>query len=537
MQLGIERLLEAGGYGAYSTHFDAIAEDGRFARLPLAAASSLMAKGYGYGAEGDALTAALMAAAVDLLGDTQFTEMYAMDFPRDAILMSHMGEGNWALARDDRPVRLIKRPLGIGGLDDPPTFLFQYATGPATLATLVSLGGGALPARRGRGRDPRHARSCPALEMPYGFFRPDSGVRGCMDAWLRLGGPHHQVLNPGRHADAWRVFCGWPAWSSRRCKGDDRGEGRAGEDRAGARGPAAARGRDRGRRRAALVDRGRRTSCSTPFAAGEPDDAFRGQGARAVAEPAARRALRLRAAPSTAPRSPSPSAATRPARPRAVARAGGRCGTSRDDGRARPPCCSPQPGYPFTLRARGRLPARRRRPRGDAAARPTPAPRRAPFGAGLHPYLSPGAAASTTSCSRCRRARASRSTSACCRPGRRCRSTGTDLDFRRAAAHRRPARWTPASATCDRDPAGVARVRLGAPAASGGSRSGWTRLPLRPCLHGRRLPDPERRRGGVAIEPMTCAPDAFNSGDGLVVLEPGASFAGRCGSHRGRLLP
>ena len=38
MQLGIEALLEAGGYGAYSTHFDAIGEDGRFNRLPLAAA-------------------------------------------------------------------------------------------------------------------------------------------------------------------------------------------------------------------------------------------------------------------------------------------------------------------------------------------------------------------------------------------------------------------------------------------------------------------------------------------------------------------
>ena len=45
MQLGLERLLRAGGYGAYSTHFGAIAEDGRFARLPLAAASSLMAGG------------------------------------------------------------------------------------------------------------------------------------------------------------------------------------------------------------------------------------------------------------------------------------------------------------------------------------------------------------------------------------------------------------------------------------------------------------------------------------------------------------
>jgi L-arabinose isomerase len=205
MQLGIEAILRAGGYGAYSTHFDAIAEDGRFARLPLAAASSLMAAGYGYGAEGDALTAALMSAGRELLGDTQFTEMYAMDFPRDAILMSHMGEGNWRLARDDRPVRLIKRPLGIGGLEDPPTFLFQYATGPATLATLVALGGDdfRLLVCEGEVLD---TEELPALEMPYGHFRPDTGVRACMDAWLRLGGPHHQVLNPGRQAQAWRTF-------------------------------------------------------------------------------------------------------------------------------------------------------------------------------------------------------------------------------------------------------------------------------------------------------------------------------------------
>jgi L-arabinose isomerase len=207
MQLGIERVLRAGGYGAYSTHFDAIAQDGRFARLPLAAASSLMAKGYGYGAEGDALTAALMSAGTALLGDTQFTEMYAMDFPTDSILMSHMGEGNWALARDDRPVRLIKRPLGIGGLGDPPTFLFQYRTGPATLATLVALGGERFRLLVSEG-EVLDTGELPALEMPYGHFRPDSGVRGCMDAWLRLGGPHHQILNPGRHAQAWRIFSG-----------------------------------------------------------------------------------------------------------------------------------------------------------------------------------------------------------------------------------------------------------------------------------------------------------------------------------------
>jgi L-arabinose isomerase len=206
MQLGIEHVLRAHGCDAYSTHFDAIAEDGRFARLPLAAASSLMAAGYGYGAEGDALTAALMTAGTDLLGETQFTEMYAMDFPTDSILMSHMGEGNWSLARPDRPVRLIKRPLGIGGLDDPPTFLFQYAVGPVTLATLVSLGGERFRLVVAEGEildtDP-----LPNLEMPYGQFRPASGVRRCMDAWLRLGGPHHQVLNPGHRGTDWEVFC------------------------------------------------------------------------------------------------------------------------------------------------------------------------------------------------------------------------------------------------------------------------------------------------------------------------------------------
>ena len=118
--------------------------------------------------------------------------------------MSHMGEGNWRVARRDRKPRLIKRPLGIGGLDDPPTILFQYQPGPATLATLLSLGG-RLPDGRVRGRGARHGRAA-GLEMPYGNFRPDSGVRACMDRWLRLGGPHHQVMHLGLRLDAWTIF-------------------------------------------------------------------------------------------------------------------------------------------------------------------------------------------------------------------------------------------------------------------------------------------------------------------------------------------
>ena len=165
-----------------------------------------MAKGYGYAAEGDVLTACLVAAGHVLIGDAHFTEMYAMDFPSDSILQSHMGEGNWKIARSDRPVKLIKRPLGIGRLADPPTFLFQYQPGPATLAALVSLEGDRfrLVVAEGENLD---SQELPALEMPYGQFRPASGLRKCLNGWLSHGGPHHEVMNLGYHAADWKAFC------------------------------------------------------------------------------------------------------------------------------------------------------------------------------------------------------------------------------------------------------------------------------------------------------------------------------------------
>jgi L-arabinose isomerase len=206
MQVAIKTILDDRGFGAYTAHFDVIGDDGRFSRLPLAAASSLMAQGYGYAAEGDVLTACLVAAGHVLIGDAHFTEMYAMDFPSDSVLMSHMGEGNWKIARSDRRVKLIKRPLGIGRLADPPTFLFQYQPGPATLATLVSLEGERfrLVVAEGENLD---SQELPALEMPYGQFRPTSGVRACLNGWLSAGGPHHEVMNLGHHAASWKVFC------------------------------------------------------------------------------------------------------------------------------------------------------------------------------------------------------------------------------------------------------------------------------------------------------------------------------------------
>jgi L-arabinose isomerase len=202
-EVALRGLLEEKGYAGFSFHFDSIGGDGRFQQLPLLAASDLMADGYGFAAEGDTNTASLMCAAQTLIGDAHFSEMYAMDWELDSVLISHMGEGNWKIARKDRPIKLIDRPLGIGRLDNPPTPVFSAEPGPATTAALVPLEGELYRLVVGRG-EVLDTPELPKVEMHYFHFRPERGMRAFMDDWLTLGGPHHFVMNLGEHADRWR---------------------------------------------------------------------------------------------------------------------------------------------------------------------------------------------------------------------------------------------------------------------------------------------------------------------------------------------
>ena len=202
-EIALRSLLEEKGYAGFSFHFDSIGGDGRFVQLPLLAASDLMADGYGFAAEGDTNTASLMVAAQTMIGDAHFSEMYAMDFELDSVLISHMGEGNWKIARKDRPVKLIDRPLGIGRLDNPPTPVFSAEPGPATSAALVPLEGEYYRFVVGKG-EVLDTPELPKVEMHYFHFRPERGVRAFMDDWLTLGAPHHFAINLGDHVERWR---------------------------------------------------------------------------------------------------------------------------------------------------------------------------------------------------------------------------------------------------------------------------------------------------------------------------------------------
>ena len=107
--------------------------------------------------------------------------------------------------------------------------------------------------------------------------------------------------------------------------------------------------------------------------------------------------------------------------------------------------------------------------------------------------------------------------------------SGTELDFTAPRAIG-PTRLDTAYTSLAREDDGSARVSLDDPV-SGRSLSLWMdrQFDYVMCYTGDGLDDPARRRAGLAVEPMTCPPDAFGSGRGLIVLEPGAAFSGSWG--------
>ena len=206
LQIAFEKFCEEKNYDGFSANFDAFGEDGRFEQLPIYGSSNMMAKGYVYAAEGDVHVMALEAAGHLMIGDPNFTEMYSLDFDRDACMFAHMGEGNWKVARKDRPVKLIDRPLDIGGLDNPPTPIFSAELGVTTVASLVPISGDKyrIVAMRGTVLD---EPLIPGIPMNHTFFRPDSGVKAAMDGWLKYGGTHHEVLWTGDHMNRLEQLC------------------------------------------------------------------------------------------------------------------------------------------------------------------------------------------------------------------------------------------------------------------------------------------------------------------------------------------
>jgi aldose 1-epimerase len=186
----------------------------------------------------------------------------------------------------------------------------------------------------------------------------------------------------------------------------------------------------------------------------------------------------------------------------------------------------PRPGYPFTLGLRveytladaGLTVSTKAT---NAGAEPCP------YGSGAHPYLTVGTATVDTAVLHAPAGTVLHSDDHGIPVGREA-VAGTAYDFRQP----RPIgsmRLDNAFTDLDRDEDGIARVELH-DAERRASVVLWVDAahPYVMVFSGDTLPEPERRRS-LAVEPMTCPPNAFRSGEGVIRLDPGESFTSRWG--------
>ncbi|WP_157937106.1 aldose epimerase family protein [Geodermatophilus chilensis] len=84
------------------------------------------------------------------------------------------------------------------------------------------------------------------------------------------------------------------------------------------------------------------------------------------------------------------------------------------------------------------------------------------------------------------------------------------------------------STDLERDPDGPARVPVHRPGRRRRRRPAGRGPPVPQLFTGDVLPEPRRRRG-PAVEPVTCPPDPFRTGEAVRRLEPGESTTARWG--------
>jgi len=191
IEFGMRSFLEEGSFKGFTTTFEDL---NGLKQLPGLAVQRLMAEGYGFGAEGDWKTAALIRAmkvmSIGLKGGTSFMEDYTYHMNPDAqkVLGAHMLEVCESIA-DGKP-SLEVHELGIGGKEDPPRLVFNVPPGNALNASLIDMGNrfrlivnevSVVPSDE----------PLPKLPVARVLWIPKPNLEIAAHAWILAGGAHH----------------------------------------------------------------------------------------------------------------------------------------------------------------------------------------------------------------------------------------------------------------------------------------------------------------------------------------------------------
>ncbi len=191
LELGLRAFLKEGGFKGFTTTFEDLHG---LVQLPGISAQRLMTDGFGFGAEGDWKTAALLRAmkvmASGLPGGTSFMEDYTYHLNPGGkkVLGAHMLEICPTIS-DGKP-SLQVHPLGIGGKADPARLVFNTPAGPGLNASLIDMGNRfRLLVNEVDVVAPE--QPMPKLPVAQALWVPKPNFADACAAWIHAGGAHH----------------------------------------------------------------------------------------------------------------------------------------------------------------------------------------------------------------------------------------------------------------------------------------------------------------------------------------------------------
>lgn len=197
IEIGFEKFLTEKNYHAIVTNFEMLSG---LSQLPGLAIQRLMEKGYGFGAEGDWKTAAMvrlmkiMTKDIKMRKGTSFMEDYTYNLVpgKEGILQAHMLEVCPTIANEKPSIKVS--PLTMGNREDPARLVFTSKPGRGIATSLVDLGNRfrlIINEVECQAQD----ISMPKLPVASAFWKPEPNLITGAEAWILAGGAHHTAFS------------------------------------------------------------------------------------------------------------------------------------------------------------------------------------------------------------------------------------------------------------------------------------------------------------------------------------------------------
>ncbi|MBQ8840267.1 MAG: L-arabinose isomerase [Clostridia bacterium] len=205
-EIALDKFLTEGNFGAYTDTFQDLHG---MRQLPGLATQRMMAKGTGFGAEGDYKTAALNAIFCEMAkgraGSTGFMEDYTYDFTRgdEVVLGSHMLEVSPDFASTQPKIEV--HHLGIGGKEPPARLVFDGVEGDGVAVCMIDMGNRfrLICASIELVKQPKPMPKLPVARIMW-KLKPNHQAGAA--AWIYAGGAHHTVVSTALTVEDIKLF-------------------------------------------------------------------------------------------------------------------------------------------------------------------------------------------------------------------------------------------------------------------------------------------------------------------------------------------